>query len=376
MILSLWVPFFPKLQLFHYVSVRCILALLTSMFLSYKIYPHWILYLKAKKAGQPIRSLGLEEEFTKKGTPSMGGVVIVLSTCISSILWGISTPYLWLINFIALTFGCVGFADDYLKIKHKNSDGLSSIQKMIYLSIFSIVALCYLTWYKHFPNWNITPFIENTVNVKSHMILPWDMLSIPFMKHIYIHLGFLFLPFCLVVLLGTSNGVNLTDGLDGLAIGPVMAVSIVFLVFAYCLGNAKVSEYLYFTYIPNIGEISVFLSALLGAGLGFLWFNCYPAQIFMGDSGSLALGGILGFTSIITQQELILPIAGCIFVLESFSVIIQVFWYKRTKTRIFLMAPLHHHYQKKGYPEQKIIVRAWIISILLALLSLLTIKVR
>jgi len=329
------------------------------------LYPKVILFLRSLKAGQPIRELGFEEQLKKKGTPSMGGVVIIFTTLISAFLWvDLSNQYLYMLSIIGLGFGLIGFYDDYAKIKYKNSKGLSGKKKMLALTLVTLIAIA----------WNIYA-TKQTLNFST--ILNWSYpVHVPFFKHLVIYLGILYIPFILFVIVGSSNAVNLTDGLDGLAIGPVITCAVTLLILSYVTGNSVVAKYLYYHTVSESGEITVFLSALIGASIGFLWYNTFPAQIFMGDSGSLALGGILGAVAVITGHEILLAIMGAIFVAETGSVILQVASFKLTGKRIFLMSPLHHHYQKKGWPEQKITVRIWIISFMLALLSILTLKLR
>lgn len=358
-------PKFSSLKAFTYLSSRTILALITSIVISMILYPKVIRLLRSIKAGQPIRELGLEEQMLKKGTPTMGGIVIIFATLFSSLLWiDVTNRHFITLLIITISFGLVGFLDDYLKITNKNTDGLSSRKKMISLLFFGTCAIIWHLWASyHIPLSN------------GHSIIP-TLVNIPFFKNLIIDIGILYAPFAILVIVGSSNAVNLTDGLDGLAIGPVITCALTLTILSYVTGNVLISKYLYYHFIPGTGEISVFLSALIGASIGFLWYNTFPAQIFMGDSGALALGGILGTVAVITGHEILLILMGGIFVAEALSVIIQVTSFKMRGKRVFRMAPVHHHYQKKGWPEQKITVRIWIISFILSLLSILTLKLR
>jgi phospho-N-acetylmuramoyl-pentapeptide-transferase len=352
--------FLSDLKAFTYLSSRMILALITSILLSMILYPRAIKILRSLKAGQPIRKLGLEEEMQKKGTPTMGGVLIIFATLFSAFLWmDVTSRHFITLTIVMVGFGFIGFLDDYLKITKKNTAGLSSKKKMLGLLLFGFVAIMW-----HFYS-SRQLFVDNLTVV-----------NIPFLKDVFIDFGYLYVPFVLLVLAGSSNAVNLTDGLDGLAIGPVITCAMTLMILSYVTGNVLVAKYLYYHSIPGSGEISVFLAALIGSSIGFLWYNTYPAQIFMGDSGALSLGGVLGIVSVITGHEILLVLMGGVFVAEAVSVILQVASFKTTGKRIFKMAPLHHHYQKKGWPEQKITIRIWIISFILALLSILTLKLR
>jgi phospho-N-acetylmuramoyl-pentapeptide-transferase len=345
-----------NLHAFTYLSSRAILSLITSVLISTLLYPKAILLLRSLKVGQPVRELGLQEQMQKKGTPTMGGIVIIFATLFSAFLWiDVTNRHFLTLLIVTLGFGFVGFCDDYLKITKKNTDGLSSRKKMLGLLFFSIIAISWHLW--------SSPSATSSVDI-------------PFLKNTFINLGIFYAPFAALVMIGSSNAVNLTDGLDGLAIGPVITCAFTLMLLSYVTGNFVVSKYLYYHFISGSGEITVFLSALIGASIGFLWYNTYPAQIFMGDSGSLALGGILGTVAVITGHEILLILMGGVFVVEAASVIIQVASFKTRGKRVFKMAPLHHHYQMKGWPEQKITVRIWIISFILSLLSILTLKLR
>ncbi len=354
-----------------YLSSRAILALVTAILISMALYPPVIRWLRALKAGQPIRTLGPESHFEKKGTPTMGGLVILFSLLLSAMLWmDITNRHLWTLTIVTVGFGLAGFLDDFLKITKKNTQGLPGRYKMIILGGFGMAALGWHHWaalqtgLPHISVKAATELVLPFIKVKSSTAsIAWD-------------LGWWYLPFGLLVLVGTSNAVNLTDGLDGLVIGPVLTCSVAFLALSYVTGNVIVAKYLYYHTVPGSGEIVVFLAALIGSSVGFLWFNTWPAQVFMGDSGALPLGGILGAIAIITGHEILLILMGGVFVVEAVSVIIQVASFKLTGKRVFKMAPIHHHYEKKGWPEQKITVRMWIISLMLALLSMLTLKLR
>lgn len=355
---------YPDLNALTYLSSRIILALLTSIFLSMFIYPRFIGLLKNFNVKQPLRKLGLQKEEEKNSTPTMGGSVIVFTTLISAFLWmDFINPHFVTVLIVTLGFWGVGFLDDFLKISKKNPDGLSGRLKLLLLTFFAIIAVIWHAWSQsEFYPMHSQKFLYS--------------ITIPFLKGISFYIGYVYLFFAVLVIVGSSNAVNLTDGLDGLAIGPVITCCLALLILSYVTGNAVVAKYLYYYTVPGSGELCIFLSALIGASVGFLWFNTFPAQIFMGDSGSLALGGILGTVSIITHHEILLIILGGIFVIETLSVIIQVISFKMTGHRVFRMAPLHHHYQKKGWVEQKIVVRVWIISFMLALVSILTLKLR
>ena len=357
--------FEPILNAFSYLSSRAILALITSILISLALYPPLIRRLRALKLGQPIRELGPATHFEKKGTPTMGGIVIIFATLLSSFLWmDTNNHHLWTLTLVTLTFGLVGFADDYLKISKKNPKGLPSRYKYLGLSVGACIVLA---WHMNQPN-----FMNAGALSKTNLTTVY----LPFLKEASLNLGWLYLPFAYFVLVGSSNAVNLTDGLDGLVIGPVITCSIALLVLSYVTGNLVVAKYLYYHTVPGSGEITVFLASLIGSSIGFLWFNSWPAQVFMGDSGALPLGGILGAVAMITGHEILLVIMGGVFVIEALSVIIQVGSFKIRQKRVFRMAPIHHHFEKGGWPEQKITVRAWIISFMLALISILTLKLR
>jgi phospho-N-acetylmuramoyl-pentapeptide-transferase len=318
--------------------------------------PWFIKKLKQYQIGQVVRDDGPETHLAKTGVPTMGGVLILSSITISTLLWAqLTNPLVWLMLFVVLFFGCIGGIDDYQKISKKNSAGLSARGKIL-LQIFgaSVVGLFVLLH----PSYD-------------------GLLSIPFFKNVQPDLSWIYVLFAIFVIVGSSNAVNLTDGLDGLAAGPIVISASVYLVFSYLAGHIILAEYLQIPYVPGAGELAVFCGAMVGACLGFLWFNAYPAQIFMGDVGSLALGGALGGVAIIIKQEILLAIVGGIFVMEAISVIIQVVYFKISKgKRIFLMAPFHHHFEKKGWHESKVVVRFWIVSIILGLMAIATLKLR
>ena len=356
---------FPHLNALTYLSSRMIMSLLTSIVISMVLYPPVIRWLRAIKLGQPIRELGPASHFEKKGTPTMGGLIIILSLLLSALLWSdLTNPHIWTLVAVTLSFGAVGFTDDFMKITKRSSDGLPSRAKMAGL-LFASAAI--MIWHAR---------VQGTYG-HGRDVLSFGSVAVPFLKSMTLELsGWIYLPFALLVMVGTSNAVNLTDGLDGLVIGPVLTCSAAFIILSYVTGNAVIAKYLYYHTVPGSGELTVFLAAVIGSSIGFLWYNTWPAQVFMGDSGSLPLGGILGAISIITGHEILLIVMGGVFVVEAISVILQVGYFKATKRRIFRMAPIHHHYEKLGWPEQKITIRAWIISLMLALVSILTLKLR
>jgi len=346
---------FSFLYVFRFISFRTIYAAITALVICFWLGPWLINRLSKLQIGQSIRKLGPESHFKKEGTPTMGGTLILLAIVLPTLLWAdLRNLYVWVTLFVTVGFGVVGFIDDWLKVKKRNSDGLKARQKMASMLVIGFVASLVLYLYPPFDS----------------------ALSFPFLKGLRPDLGVFYIPFAMLVMIGASNAVNLTDGLDGLAIGPTIIASSTYLIFAYLAGHATLSTYLQITSVPGAGELSVLCGAMAGAGLGFLWFNSYPAQVFMGDVGSLSLGGALGTIAVITKQEILLVIVGGIFVLEALSVIVQVASFRLFGKRVFRMAPIHHHYELKGWPEPKIIVRFWIISIILALVSLSTLKLR
>ncbi|APG25359.1 MULTISPECIES: phospho-N-acetylmuramoyl-pentapeptide-transferase [Syntrophotalea] len=346
---------FSALYIFRYITFRAIYATITALMISFIMGPWLIDKLSRLQIGQSIRKDGPQSHFKKEGTPTMGGTLILLAIVLPTLLWtDLGNIYVWVTLLVTVGFGAVGFIDDYRKVKLRNSDGLSARQKMFWLMLIAATAGFVLYVYQPFQT----------------------TLAFPFFKGLRPELGLLYIPFAVLVIVGASNAVNLTDGLDGLAIGPTIIASGTYLLFAYLAGNARLSEYLQISSVQGAGELAVLCGAMVGAGLGFLWFNTYPAQVFMGDVGSLSLGGALGTIAVITKQEIVLVIVGGIFVVEALSVIVQVSSFKLLGRRIFRMAPIHHHFELKGWAEPKIIVRFWIISIILALVALSTLKLR
>ena len=346
------------LRLFNYLTVRAVLGILTALIFSFVFGPLLIERLYRFKFGQPIRDDGPQSHLKKTGTPTMGGLLILAAITVATLLWAnLTSKFVWFALVVTLAFGAVGFADDYIKIKHKNPKGLIARKKYFWLSLtgFAVSTAIYLT--------AKTP--------------AETALIVPFLKDVSIPLGMFFVVWTYLVIVGSSNAVNLTDGLDGLAIMPTVLVASALAVFAYCTGNIKFAQYLGIPYIAGVGELAIFCTAIAGAGLGFLWFNAYPAQVFMGDVGALALGAALGVVAVLVRQELVLAIMGGVFVAETVSVALQVGYFKYSGgKRIFRMAPLHHHYELKGWAEPKIIVRFWIITLILVLIGLSTLKIR
>ncbi len=346
-------------NVFSYLTLRAILGALTALALSFAMGPYVIQRLSARRVGQPIRQLGPESHLPKAGTPTMGGALILLAIIVSTLLWAdLTNRFVWIVLIVTLAFGVIGFIDDYKKLILGNAAGLPARVKFFWQSVAGIAAATAL--YVTAEN----PAVEHA-------------LLIPYLPGVLIPLGvFLYVPFTYLVIVGTSNAVNLTDGLDGLAIMPAVLVGSALGIFAYAAGNVVFSAYLGIPYVSGSGEMLVFCAALAGAGLGFLWFNTYPAQVFMGDIGALALGAALGLVAVVVRQELVLLIMGGVFVVETVSVIIQVASYKMTGRRIFRMAPLHHHFELKGWAEPKVIVRFWIITVILVLIGLASLKIR
>lgn len=349
--------YFGFFRIFQYLTFRSILASLTALFIALIIGPAMIRYLSQLKVGQMVRDDGPKSHFSKAGTPTMGGALMLIAMTISILLWGnLENFYIWLLLFVMLGFGLIGFIDDFRKLVYKNSKGLKARSKYFWQSVIAIIAALAFYFMAQSP-------IETQV-------------VIPFTKHLAIHLGIFYIVFSYFVIVGSSNAVNLTDGLDGLAIMPTVMVAGALGIFAYITDNVQFANYLMIPYVPGVGEVAVFCAAMVGAGLGFLWFNTYPAQVFMGDVGALGLGAALGAIAIVVKQELVLFIMGGVFVMETISVILQVASFKLTGKRIFRMAPLHHHFELKGWAEPKVIVRFWIISFVLVLLGLATLKLR
>ncbi len=346
---------FSFLNVFRYLSFRIIYAAVTAFLVAFVLAPPLIRKLQEIRLGQQVRDDGPTRHLTKSGTPTMGGLLILFAVVLSTILWAdVTNRYVWLAILATIGFGLVGFADDYLKFIGRKSKGLSASQKFM---AQGLVALAIGLFFYYLPGYS-------------------TKLSVPFFKNFTPDLGWLYIPFAVVVIVGSSNAVNLTDGLDGLAVGPVMIASLAYTVVVYVVGNRITSDYLLIPHIEGAGELAVFTAAIFGASLGFLWFNTYPASVFMGDVGSLPLGAALGTVAVISKHELLLLLVGGVFVIEAISVIFQVASFKSRGKRIFLMAPIHHHFEMKGWEEPKVVVRLWIIAILLALLSLSTLKLR
>ena len=358
------------LNLGRYITFRTAMAFLTAFLICLCFSPLYIKALIFSKLHQVIREDGPSSHFDKKGTPTMGGGLMLLSMMCASLLWvNITSPYLWAVVVILIGFGMLGFVDDYRKIKGKNSKGVSAVFKLVCQLVVTLLAM--VVFYCLYQDQGIT----NT-DYHGNQVFSYAYLYLPFLKNFNLYLGWLMVPFFCLVIVGSSNAVNLTDGLDGLAIGPVMIAAATFSVFAYITGHFEMSQYLNYHYLSSSGELAIFAATILGAGLGFLWYNSYPAQMFMGDVGSLALGGVLGALAVLTRHEFLWALIGGVFVLETVSVIIQVGSYKLIGKRVFKMAPLHHHFELRGWPEPKVIVRFWIIAILLALIGLLSLKIR
>jgi len=346
---------FSALNVFKYITFRTFGAALTAVLFCMLLGPAYISFLKRKQMGQAIRDDGPQSHLSKKGTPTMGGGLILMGITVSTLLWAdLSVPFVWIAILATLASGLVGFVDDYRKVIQKNPKGLSGRQKLFFQTAIALLVGFALLKLEGFPT----------------------DLKFPFFKDWSLPLGFLFVPFVALVIVGSSNAVNLTDGLDGLAVGPTMTTSGTFVILCYCAGNAVIADYLQIPHVPGSGELAIFCATVGMSCLGFLWFNTYPAQVFMGDVGSLALGAALGVVSVVTKNELLLAICGGIFVIEALSVMAQVVSFKMTGKRVFRMAPIHHHFELKGWAEPKVIVRFWILSILFALLGLATLKLR
>lgn len=345
-------------NLFRYITFRAGGAFLTALIFGFLFGKPLINVLRKKQGkGQPIRDDGPEGHLSKAGTPTMGGLLIVGALVTSTLMWGRwDNPYIWMVLLVTLGFGLIGFADDYAKVSKQNTKGVSG---KVRLALGVLIALLATLWATYFHPEGLQ-----------------NQLALPVFKDTLINMGLLYVPFGICVIVGSANAVNLTDGLDGLAIMPAMIAGVTLGVIAYVVGRADFTQYLDVHYVENTGEIFIFTMALFGAGLGFLWYNAPPAAVFMGDTGSLALGGALGAIAVATKHELVLAIVGGLFVVEAMSVIIQVFYFKRTGKRVFLMAPIHHHYEKKGWAEPTIVIRFWIIALILAMIGLATLKVR
>lgn len=343
------------LNVSRYITFRSIMAVFTALFLSFVLSPWFIRKLQKKQMKQVVRQDGPSSHFSKAGTPTMGGGLIIFSVVFSCLLWmNYTNPLMWYALAIFASYGVLGFVDDYLKIHKKNPKGVSGKTKLFFQSLVALI-VCGLHYY-------LSPEVS--------------VITVPFVKKLFLDLGFFYVPFSAFIIVGASNAVNLTDGLDGLAIGPVMVTAVCYAILAYVSGHFVISGYLNLPYFAGSGELALFASALLGAGMGFLWYNAYPAQVFMGDVGSLPLGGALGALAVFSKHELLLGIIGGVFVLEAVSVMSQVLSFKLTGKRIFKMAPIHHHFELKGWPEPKVIVRFWIISMVLAMIGLLSLKIR
>lgn len=345
-------------NLFRYITFRAGGAFMTALIFGFLFGKPLISVLRRRQGkGQPIRDDGPEGHFVKAGTPTMGGLLIVGALLTSTLLWArLDNPFVWMILFVTVSFAAIGFADDYAKVSKQTVAGVSSKLRLLLGFIIAGIAAFWAAQY--------------------HPVDLQNQLALPVFKDTLINLGYLFIPFSMIVIVGSANAVNLTDGLDGLAIMPVMIAAGALGVIAYAVGRVDFTEYLDVHYVPGTGEILIFTAGIFGGGLGFLWYNAPPAAVFMGDTGSLALGGALGAIAVATKHELVLAIVGGLFVVEALSVIIQVLYFKRTGKRVFLMAPIHHHYEKKGWAEPQIVIRFWIISLILAMIGLATLKVR
>jgi phospho-N-acetylmuramoyl-pentapeptide-transferase len=365
---------------FSYISLRAVLATMTALVISFLVGPSMIRKLMQYKIGQAVRNDGPQTHLVKAGTPTMGGALILVSIAITTLLWAdLRNRFVWIVLLVTLGFGVIGWVDDYRKVVHRNPKGLSARDKFVWQSLIGLVAAIYLAFSVSAPStsqfWGL--FLAWIKSGFAIDLPPKADLIVPFFKNIAYPLGvFGFIVLSWFVIVGFSNAVNLTDGLDGLAIMPTVMVASALGIFAYVAGRADFARYLSFPNIPGAGELSVFCAAIAGAGLGFLWFNAYPAEVFMGDVGALALGGALGTVAVIVRQEIVLAIMGGVFVIETLSVMIQVGSFKLTGKRVFRMAPIHHHYELKGWKENQVVVRFWIITMLLVLFGLSTLKLR
>jgi len=344
---------------FRYITFRTAFAALTALLISLVLGPWLIQRMRGIKLGQFIREEGPKSHQAKAGTPTMGGILILVAIIIPTVLWAdITNPYIWIVLFITGAYGAIGFVDDYRKLAKKRNLGLTPAEKFgaqFLVAALAALAIAYL------------PMLRNNYSTS---------ITFPFLKDVALNLGLLYIPFVMVVLVGSSNAVNLTDGLDGLAIGSALVAAVTYTVLTYAAGHARIAEYLRIAWVPQTGELAVFCGAMVGASLGFLWFNAHPAEIFMGDVGSLALGGAIGCLAVMIKQELLLVMVGGLFVLEALSVILQVASFKLTGRRIFKMSPLHHHFELSGWRETKVVVRFWIIAVIFAMLALATLKLR
>jgi phospho-N-acetylmuramoyl-pentapeptide-transferase len=388
--LTLWLqslgPEFGFLRVFQYLTFRAVMAAMTALIIGLVAGPYFIRRLTALKIGQPIREYAMQSHLSKSGTPTMGGVLILFAIALSTLLWfDLSNRFVWIVLLVTLGFGAIGWVDDWRKVVHKDPEGMRSREKYFWQSVIGLLAAFYLVFsVSETSNLRVLQlFIEWVTSGFTVDLPPQAGLLVPFFKEISYPLGvFGFVVMTYLVIVGSSNAVNLTDGLDGLAIMPVVMVGSTLGVFAYLTGNAVFARYLLMPHIPGAGELLIFCAAMAGAGLAFLWFNTHPAQVFMGDVGALALGGALGTIAVIVRQEIVLAIMGGIFVVEAISVMLQVAYFKYTKRRygqgkrLFQMAPLHHHFEKKGWKETQVVVRFWIITMLLCLVGLSTLKLR
>ncbi|MEO6193748.1 MAG: phospho-N-acetylmuramoyl-pentapeptide-transferase [Thermoanaerobaculia bacterium] len=348
----------PAFNVFRYITFRVVAAMVLALILSWLLGPWFIRQLRRLSVGQNIRDVGPQAHQVKAGTPTMGGLLILFATLVPTLLLGdLRNVYVWLVAIVTTAFGAIGFADDYLKVRNRRNLGLTARAKFLLQVLVGLafgIALLVLP-------------AESGFN---------PAVTLPFIKRLVLHLGYFYIPFVAFVLVGSSNAVNLTDGLDGLAIGATSVAAATYAIFTYVAGNRVIANYLQLSYVPGVGEVAVFCGAMVGAGIGFLWFNSHPAEVFMGDVGSLSLGAAIGSVAVIAKQEILLVLVGGLFVMEALSVIIQVASFKLRGKRVFRMSPLHHHFELSGWAEPKVIVRFWILSILFALLSLSTLKLR
>jgi phospho-N-acetylmuramoyl-pentapeptide-transferase len=385
-LVALYPDEFSWMRVFQYLTFRAVLAAMTALLIGLAFGPWVIRRLAALKIGQPVRGYGLQSHLAKSGTPTMGGVLILIGIGVSTLLWfDWSNRFVWIVMIVTFGFGAIGWADDWRKVVQKNPEGMPSGEKYLWQSAIGLVAALYLAFsVSETSNLRVLElFLAWVGSGFSNELPPKADLMVPFFKTVSYPLGvFGFIVLTYFVIVGASNAVNLTDGLDGLAIMPVVMVGSALGIFAYIVGNANFSRYLLFPYIPGAGELLIFCAAMAGAGLAFLWFNTHPAQVFMGDVGALALGGALGTIAVITRQEIVLGIMGGIFVVEALSVMAQVAFFKYTRRRygegrrILKMAPLHHHFEKSGWTETQVVVRFWIITMLLCLIGLASLKLR
>jgi len=379
-------PDFGAFRVFQYLTFRAVMAAMTALLIGLAAGPYVIRRLRELKIGQPVRGYGMESHLSKNGTPTMGGVLILMSIAISTLLWvDLSNRFVWIVLLVTLGFGAIGWVDDWRKVVRKDPEGMRSREKYFWQSVIGLLAALYLVFsISENTNMRVLELFLNWVRSGFDVNLPPKAgLLLPFIKEVSYPLGVLgFVVLTYLVIVGSSNAVNLTDGLDGLAIMPVVMVGSALGVFAYVTGSSVYSKYLFLPHIPGSGELMIFCAAMAGAGLAFLWFNAHPAQVFMGDVGALALGGALGTIAVIVRQEIVLAIMGGIFVAEAVSVMLQVVYFKYTKRRfgegrrLLKMAPLHHHFEKAGWKETQVVVRFWIITMLLCLVGLSTLKLR